>query len=174
MHFVARILSHCLFKPECQRSAETGETLCLRAHLLLHTDDVVNLVNNSIRGDDIALGNASVLHLRATVAVQLQTLLIDGFRSANEWPIGLYDSGTANHVRDDVRSNDVIQIVRALHRFIEPFLDFQEYVILRHKHGQTFVRGTEKFGEIRLFDQLQEHAVIGIGSEGSKDILEKV
>lgn len=156
MHLTQRIefrASAFSLEEERERTGEAGESLGVSASFLLHTDHIVDLMNNSILGNNITFCYACILHLGAAITVQLQPLLVNGLDGADERPVGLDDSGAADDVRHDVRPDDVLQLFGVVHRLVVPLLDLEEDVVFGHENGEALVGGVQEVREVGLLDQ---------------------
>lgn len=66
--------------------------------MVFRTDDIVDLMNNTIRCDYITFGYTGILNFGSTVAAQTQVNVVDGLHEAHEWPFRWNDSGTAKDI----------------------------------------------------------------------------
>lgn len=127
-------------------------------------NDVVNLVQDSIGGDEIAFCHTGIFDLGSAVTGDAQMLARDGFDGAYEWPVGGYNASTADNIVDNVRLDLGLELGLALGGLgLDGLAELLKHIILGHKEREAIRFIGQQVGQIGLAHQLQELAVVGIG-----------
>lgn len=135
-------------------------------------NDVVNLVQDSIGGDQIAFCNSGIFDLGTAVTSDAQMLARNRFDRAYKWPVGGYDASTADNIVDNVRLDLSFEFGLALGRLaLAGHAELFEHIILGHKKRETIRFIGQHLGQIGLAHQLQELAVVGISFQRIEQIL---
>lgn len=137
--------------------------------------DIIDLVQNSICGHNITLGDSSILNLWTTIACDAQMLTRNGFNGAHEGPIGRNDASTADNIVDNVRLDLRLQFSLGLcvrlgfARLTELF----EHIVLGHQQREAIGFVCQQMGQVGLTHQFQEFAVVRIGLQRFQQVLER-
>lgn len=136
-------------------------------------NDIVDLVQNSICGHNVTLGDSSIFNLGTTIASNAQMLTRNGFNGAHERPIGRNDASTADNIVDNVCLNLCLQLSLSLcarFRFAR-LTELFEHIVLGHQQRKTIRFVRQQMSQVSLAHQLQEFAIVGIGLQRCEQVL---